>query len=95
MATWLSCVISPGQFGGEYAVRGKTANGAEFSLFVPESEIESETGKEEGPGWVRVTILAQKEDLVLVRLPRATLENGETVTVKVGHVESRPERQRA
>jgi hypothetical protein len=80
-------------FSGEVAVRGKTADGTEFSLFVPDNFIECETSVAvAGPveGWVSVEVIAREEALLLVRLPGQTFENGQTVTVRDSDVELRP-----
>ncbi|MBX3436261.1 MAG: hypothetical protein KF861_02140 [Planctomycetaceae bacterium] len=82
--TWLRCNVSPGQFSGEYAVSGETHSGEGFSLFVCEDDIECRrfpVGDERVTGQMRVEILAEKGTLALVRLPRQSMENGETITV--------------
>ncbi len=92
----LRCQVSPGMFSGEVAVRGIAADGAEFSLFVSDEFVESETPVHgDGPvdGWLLVELLDRKNDLVLVRLPGQAFENGQTVTVRNSHVERRPWRQ--
>jgi hypothetical protein len=92
MEAWLRCEISPGQFSSEYAVRGRTADGIGFSLFVPNTYVEMDSEPNTDrlvQGWVRVEALGRDGSLVLVRLPRPTLENGETVTVKAEEVETR------
>lgn len=33
-------------------------------------------------GWIRIITMDQKDDLLLVNLPRTTLENGQAITVK-------------
>ena len=96
MDAFLRCQLSPGMFREEVAVCGKTAEGAEFSLFVPEEFTECDgTVADSGPvdGWVRVEILAQDGRLMLVRLPGQTFENGQTVTVQGSEVEQRPRRE--
>jgi hypothetical protein len=79
---WLSCSISPGQFPTEYAVAGTQHNGEGFSLFAPREFIVPPK-EQEGLGLVRVDVIDQKGDLVLIRLPAQTFENGQYVTVKV------------
>jgi hypothetical protein len=77
---WLTCSISPGQFPSEYAVAGVQHNGKPFSLFAPRETVAPTAGGE-GPGLIRVEVLDKKGDLVLVRLPAQTFENGQYVTV--------------
>ncbi len=89
MGNWLSCTISPGQFTGEYAVRGKLFDDTGFSLFAERDVLQF--GKEpssENPveGWIRIKIGPKKGDLLLVTLPRPTFENGQTITVKTDQV---------
>ena len=83
MAIYLRCKINPGQFSDEFAVHGESHNREAFSLFVSEGDVDSEQSDQgaERDGWVRVEILAKDKDLVLVRLPGQTFENGATVTV--------------
>jgi hypothetical protein len=92
MDALLRCQISPGMFSGEVAVCGRTADGAEFSLFVPEEFVEFEaqgTTTEPVEGRVCVEVLAREGRLLLVRLPGQTFENGQTVTVRDSDVEFR------
>lgn len=78
--TWLKCEIGPGQFSEEYSVSGETADGVGFSMFVPEQFVElDDPGRSRG--FVRVAVLQRSNELCLVKLPRRTLENGETVAV--------------
>jgi hypothetical protein len=83
-------------FTGEVAVRGKAADGAEFSLFVSEDFVEADlsaSGKEAVDGWLRVEVLAREGPLMLVRLPGETFGNGRTITVRDSMVETRPHRE--
>jgi hypothetical protein len=80
-------------FCGEVAVRGITADGVEFSLFVSKDFVESDSpigDSEPVAGWLLVEVLDQEGDLVLVRLPGQVFENGQTVTVRDSLVERRP-----
>jgi len=47
---------------------------------------EKPTGNEHVEGTIRVIPLDEKEDLMLVALPRPTFENGQTITVKKNQV---------
>ncbi len=90
MEALLRCQVNRGMFSGELAVRGKTAGGSEFSLFVPEDFVEANrpaTGDQTVDGWLRVDVLAREGALILVRLPGQTFENGQTVTVRDDQVE--------
>ena len=85
MEGWLECTISPGQFSGEYAIRGEMFDETGFSLFAPKKDLrfsEEPTRNKPVKGLVRVVQSATKEGLLLVSLPRPTFENGRTITVK-------------
>jgi len=82
---WLKCKVSPGMFPNEYAVQSETFNGTGFCLFVGVGSVEVSQAPDSGrdvDGKLRVGVLSQEEDLVLVKLPAAALENGKFVTVK-------------
>jgi hypothetical protein len=88
---WLDCRISPGQFTGEFAVRGEMFNAKEFSLFAPKKDLkffdeEPVKGGNSVQGSIRVTKLQERDDLVMVELPQPTFENGQTITVKASQV---------
>ena len=96
MEALLRCQVSRGMFSREVAVRGKTAYGTEFSLFVSEDFVEADlsaAADEAVGGWLRVEVLAREGALTLVRLPGQTFENGQTVTVRDSEVEIRPRRE--
>jgi len=80
MKTWLKCYVSPGMFPDEFAVGGQQYNGKPFSLFAPASTVRPPE-LDRGEGSVQVEIWERKGNLVLVRLPQQTLENGYYVTV--------------
>jgi hypothetical protein len=85
MYRWLSCEITQGQFTGEYAVRAQMFDNTEFSLFVPKDCLkfnEEPTLDKSVNGMISVLVADQKDDLVLVNLPRPTFENGRSITVK-------------
>lgn len=91
--TWLRCVITPGQFTGEYAVEGETSSSEGFSLFADESDLdcrEFPTGSDRVPAWLRVDEIDRRGSLALVKLPRHTMENGDTVTVNVKEMKVLP-----
>lgn len=98
MDNCLRCQVTPGMFSGEVAVRGTTADGTEFSLFVSEEFVDCSEPVTEGrpvDGWLSVEVLAREDNLALVRLPGQTFENGQTVTVLDSQLELRPRRQTA
>ena len=98
MDSLLRCQVSPGMFSGEVAVRGRTADGTEFSLFVPDDFVEYDPpviAGEPVDGRLCVEILDSDCGLLLVRLPGQTFENGQTVTVRDSEVERRPCRETA
>lgn len=76
---WLSCFINPSQIPNEYSVSGKQYNGRDFSVLVPQEAVS--TTSNEGIGLMKVEVVAQRDDLVLVRLPAQSLETGHHVTV--------------
>lgn len=85
MTKWLDCEITQGQFTGEYAVKARMFDETEFSLFVPKDCLKfSEEPSLDKPvnGMVSVSVAGQKDDLVLINLPRPTFENGRSITVK-------------
>lgn len=85
MTKWLDCEITQGQFTGEYAVKARMFDETEFSLFVPKNYlIFSEEPSLDKPvnGMISVSVTDQKDDLVLINLPRPTFENGRSITVK-------------
>lgn len=86
MSSWLRCSVSPGQFPDEYAVGGAKFDGRPFSLFAPLSEVRPPAGADRGEGLIRVTVVKQDGDLVLVKLPQQTFENGYFITVKAGQL---------
>lgn len=89
MESCLRCVVSPGQFTGEYAVSAVQANGDPFSLFVDEDLVDSEVKEGQGDGWLRVEVVNRRGDDVLIRLPSPSLEGGQFVTVRSNQLSSR------
>lgn len=89
MQNWLKCKIFPGQFTGEYAVKGKLFNDIEYSLFVEKQYLEFSgvpTFEKPVEGWICVERELKKDDLLLVSLPQPTFENGQSITVKMDQV---------
>ncbi len=94
---WLKCVITPGQFTGEYAVQGEAFNGDGFSLFAAEEDLSCRafpTGDQQTNAALRVRVLEEEGDLRLIQLPQQTLENGQLLTVKADQLTSEPVRAR-
>jgi hypothetical protein len=94
MEAWLRCSLSPGQFSNELVAVVCSAQGREFSLFVPKSDLdynEAPTGNRSVEGWVRVKVVESEDNLFVIRLPRVTLENGQYLTVNAGQFRSVPE----
>ena len=87
MQQWLTCSIGPGQFPTEYAVSGVQQNGKAFSLFAPRDSVSPLSDEK---GLVRVDVVDKRGDLVLVRLPAQTFENGQHVTVKASDLQAAP-----
>ena len=91
---WLPCSVSPGQFPNEYAVSGMQYNGKGFSLFAPqETVVPPPSG--EGEGLLKVEVVDQRDELVLVRLPAEPFENGQHVTIAAKMLQSTPSFQKA
>ncbi len=98
METWLRCKVTPGQFSNEYAVQGERFDGRGFSLFAWERDVDTDftTSKDVPAGaWLRVEVLDQSNDKVLVRLPSPCFENGDTVSVQAAQLKVSPSPQRA
>lgn len=72
---WLKCIVTDGQFQSEKAVRGEDHAGRGFSFFADKKCV-SPSGDS-----VKVIILAEESERVLVKLPGQTFENGQTITV--------------
>lgn len=86
---WLQCMVSEGQFSGEFAIQGELFDNTGFSLFVEQEDVWFKEEPVQGKsvqGLVRITALQQKDDLCLVALPQPTMENGWSVTVKRDNV---------
>ena len=85
MANWLECTVTPGQFTGEYAIQGTMFDETEFSLFAPRADLRFEEEPERDRpvrGFIRIVPGIQKDNLILVNLPRPTFENGRSITIK-------------
>ncbi len=88
--------VEVSMFSGEVAVRGRSADGTEFSLFVSDYFVEFDQAiptDSSVDGWLCVEVLAYEGPLLLVRLPGQTFENGQTVTVRDTEVEARSRRE--
>src|SRR4051812_34900906 len=87
---WLKCKVTAGQFSSEYVIQGKEADGAAYSAFVPSQFIRCTEEPTKGrlvDGCVSVKIVDESGELRLVRLPRQTLENGQSITVTEDQLE--------
>src|SRR5262245_1397583 len=92
----IPCEIGVGQFVNEFSVSLRSANDREFSLFAPKDYVDYErapTRNETVRAWLRVLVADRKGQMVLIRLPRQAIENGEFVTVREDQFER--ERQEA
>lgn len=95
---FLRCSVASGQFSGEYAVSGNTFDGEGFSLFAPKEFVITQSNVEEVgkvDGLVEVEEIDRDGELVLVKLPRQTLENGTTITISASELETNSMRQEA
>ena len=89
MKTWMRCSVGLGQFSAEYAVVVRSYNGQKFSLFVPKDLVRCEQSiavNQSADGWISVTLMREENGLLLVRLPRQTLENGRFLTVSASEL---------
>jgi hypothetical protein len=88
---WLKCAASEGQFTNELAVYAADHEGSSFSLFASREHVKLPAGEpaagEEVEAMLKVTVLDQRGDLCLIRLPGRAFENGSTVTVRAGQLE--------
>ena len=94
----LQCEITPGLFSDEYAVSGKLADGSGFSLFTELTDLSFEgepQADQPVTGRIRVTVIKRVAGNVIVRLPKSTLENGQTIAVREDSVHEALERQDA
>jgi hypothetical protein len=82
----LHCSISSGQFPNEYAVSGTQHDGTGFSLFVSKDLVRN-VNNTNHTGLVEVEQIDRKGELVLVRLPAQTFENGQYITVKASDLQ--------
>jgi hypothetical protein len=90
---WLQCTVTPGQFSSEYAVSAEKSDGSGFSLFAPRGVLKiPQEPSHDSPveGLLRVDLWDQRGDLVIVRLPAQTLEDGQFVTVKMSQLQPGP-----
>ncbi len=84
----LNCRVFPGQFSDEYGVQGVLHDNRNFDLFAPRKYVKPNKGQGEPKhgepvkGIIQVILGPEKNDLILVTLPRPTFENGQTITVK-------------
>lgn len=83
---WLKCRASAGQFQKELAVSGQDRAGNGFSMFVDRDLVVGESEH----ALLKVIGLASEGELVLVRLPGRTFENGQTITVRRSQLEQEP-----
>jgi len=90
METWLDCTVYPGLFDDEFAVAGQLFDGTGFSLFAEKEDVrydEEPTQEKPIKGSIRVIPFGpEKNNLLLVTLPKPTFENGQTITVKTSQV---------
>jgi hypothetical protein len=70
----LICNVSEGLFPEERAVSFHTSDGSKVELFVTERRITEDK--------LEVTILDEKNDLVLIKLPAEPLNDSSVVTVR-------------
>ena len=84
MEGWLQCVVSPGQILGRIRGQGQDFHWRSVSFCDKGRNRSPEAIHRITKGMlqIRIEIVDQKGDLLLVRLPRRTLENGQHITVR-------------
>lgn len=89
----LTCTISPGQFSSEFAVGFYDHAGRSLSLFAARElvRIDQQPAREQDfPAQLEVSLIEQKDNLCLIRLPDYTLEmGGQFATVKAEQLRER------
>ena len=65
---WLKCDVTPGIFPGEYTVETKTLDGNTISMFASDAYVKA------GEGLLRVDILEESPNAILIFLPVAPFE---------------------
>jgi hypothetical protein len=96
MATYLKCKVSRGQFSDEFAIRGMSHDGIEFSLFAWGGDvIRLSTDEGEWGGLVRVEVMAREAHRTMVKLPGHVFDvpGGQIVTVFETELEERGPQQ--
>ena len=86
--SWLlKCNVSPGVWTNEFAVSCSTAGGQLLSFFVPQNmvQVKSTSSDSSKPveGWIPVSILDTKGDVLLISLPSTPIESSSSRTVTV------------
>jgi hypothetical protein len=85
-------------FDHELGVDGRQFDGTVFSLFAPKETVDHRNQELSGdstvPGRVRVEIIGHKGNLVLVKLPQETFQNGAFITVSPDQLETAAPGQR-
>ncbi len=77
--------LYPGQFSSEFAVVVESFNGRVFSLFASREDVRNEREpSQDDPtdGWLKVKILEEEGNNILVQLPQSTIENGSYLSVR-------------
>jgi hypothetical protein len=94
MTADLRCKVYPGMFSSEFAVVVEAFNGRAFSLFAPREKVrvdQEPTLDEPADGWLKVQLLKQEGNLILVWLPDTTLESGQYLSVRLDQLSEIPE----
>lgn len=94
MAIYLKCKVSRGQFSDEFAIRGVSHDGVEFSLFAWGGDvIRSTTEEGEHTGWVLVEVMAREAHRTMIKLPGLRLDGDYIATVFETELEERGPQQ--
>jgi hypothetical protein len=93
MEAYLICDIAEGMFSDECSVSGEDAFGEGFSLFSSHDFVFLQDTSHSRV--LLVEVLQKEGDLVLIRLPSGTFENGSTITVRQDQLYTGKVRQEA
>jgi hypothetical protein len=96
---WLRCQVGPGMFANEYAIFGRTLDGATFSLFADRDLVRLRAGLAPSAGsgrcdgWLRLLSAESMGEYCIAQLPVSALETGFTVKIACAEIQREGARQ--
>jgi hypothetical protein len=93
MQAELRCQVYPGQFSSEFTVVVEEFQGRRYSLFASRDEVrvgQDPTQDAPAEGWLRVQVIGDEGNNVLVQLPHSTIENGPYLAVRRDQIRFTP-----